>query len=106
MRVLLSKNKSVREISKVLSIPKSAVHRFAKVVGINTNNKAGRKKILKSTNITYAVTQLASNKSKTVAELTKALNANEGIKVSPQTLSRELYNAGMKATKKKKKPMI
>jgi transposase len=103
---LFNKNFSVRDISKSLSIPKSSVHRCLKQMNLKCNNRAGRKKILTTHDVTFAVTQLSSNKADTVEKLTKTLSQTKGIKVSRQTLARELHNAGMRATVKKKKPAI
>jgi transposase len=106
IKSLLLKNQSIRSISKVLSIPKSTVHDQAKEMGLTTNNRAGRKKILSPQDVTFAVTQLSSNKTNTVEKLTKVLNERNGTKISRQSLSRELHNAGMRAKMKKKKPAI
>jgi hypothetical protein len=75
-------------------------------MGLTTNNRAGRKKILSPQDVTFAVTQLSSNKTNTVEKLTKVLNERNGTKISRQSLSRELHNAGMRAKMKKKKPAI
>lgn len=106
IKALLLKNKSVRAISKLLSIPKSTVYDYSNDLGLKTKNRAGRKKLLSTNDVTFAVTQLSSNKAESVEKLSKTLTETKGIKVSRFTLSRELHNAGMRATIKKKKPAI
>ncbi len=106
IKALLLQNHSIRAISKMLSIPKSSIYDKAKEMGLKTNNRAGRKKILSPQDVTFAITQLSSNKTNTVEKLTKTLNERNGTKISRQSLSRELHNAGMRAKMKKKKPAI
>lgn len=106
IKALLLKNTSIRKISTILKIPKSTIHDYATTIEIKTHNSAGRKKILSPQNITYAVTQLTTNKTKSIKNLTQNLQEHNGIKVSRQTLSRELHNAGLRSTTKKKKPAI
>lgn len=106
IKVLASKNHSIRQISKILGIPKSTVYDQMNEMGLVTKNRAGRKKSLTAQNVSFAVTQLTSNKPETVEKLAKVISDVKGIKISPKTLSRELHNAGMRATTKKKKPAI
>jgi transposase len=104
IKALLLKNKSVRAISKLLSIPKSTVYDYSNDLGLKTKNRAGRKKLLSTNDVTFAVTQLSSNKAESVEKLSKTLTETKGIKISRFTLSRELHNAGMRATIKRKNP--
>src|SRR5688572_15720202 len=106
IRAMLTKNFSYRKIEKLTKVPKSVVHKFASSINLNTENPGGRPKLLKPADATFLVTQMASGKSKTAAEVSKILSNEKGITISAKTVARELHNAGMKARTKKKKPAI
>ncbi len=88
IRAHLQKNLSIRAISKLLKVPKSTVHKCSIEMGLKSSNRAGRKKLLSTHDVTFAVTQLSSNKANTVEKLSKTLSETKGIKISRHTLQR------------------
>ena len=97
---------SLRKISEATKIPKSTVDRIAKRMKIKSGKKAGRPKKLNAQDVTFCVTQLTTNRTKTAQSLTKTLREEKGIELHRSTVARALNNAGMKATDKKKKPAL
>lgn len=104
--LLLSNKLSLREISKRTGISKSRVGVFAKELKVRRNDFGGRKPILSTTDVTFAVTQMTSKKVDSAENLTSVLIEMKGRSLSSKTVRRALHNAGLKATTKKKKPTI
>ena len=106
VKALLDLKMSYRAIAGRVGVSKSKVQRIASGCGLVSENKAGRKKILSSNDVTFCVTQLSTKKVDSCEKLTKMISEQKGRSVSPRTVSRELHNAGLRSGSKKKKPMI
>lgn len=106
MKALLQKGFGHREIAKKLQISKSSVSNFANSIGIASNPKKGRPKILSERDESFCFKQMISGRSSTAVGISKQLQSSFNISASPDTISRVLKKKGLKAAEKKKKPLL
>jgi hypothetical protein len=82
------------------------VSRIALEEGVHLSNKPGRNRKLSDRDISWMKAQIFKNRDMTAENLAKEISKINGTNVSPRSVRRALYDAGLRAGRKIRKPAI
>ncbi|KAI1004954.1 hypothetical protein K3495_g3263 [Podosphaera aphanis] len=104
---LLNEGKSTREVAQMIGCCKTTVENYRKVMITELPvPKSGRPRELTSRDKRAIARSMVNDSVKMVVEMTRLINNEREDKVSPETIRRALKQEGLKASKKKKNPLL
>ncbi|KAI1002070.1 hypothetical protein K3495_g6132 [Podosphaera aphanis] len=104
---LLNDGKSTREVAQIIGCCKTTVENYRKdMVTELPFPKSGQPRKLTSRDKRAIARSMVNGSVKTAVEMTRLINNEREYKVSPETIRRALTQEGLKAFKKKKKPLL
>ncbi|KAI1005874.1 hypothetical protein K3495_g2346 [Podosphaera aphanis] len=104
---LLNDGKSTREVPQIIRCCKTTVENYRKVIVTELPiQKSGRPRKLTSRDKRAIARSMVNGRSTTAVDMTRLINNERGVKVSPETIRHALKQEGLKAFKKKKKPLL
>ena len=108
--VMKDQNMSIRKISRVLSVPKSTVGRFLKHFKdnktIHYKKRTGRPKYLTNKMMRRVVKIVEKDRKMSSNEISREVDRNFNMKISPSTIRRRLVKEGLNSRKIINKPKL